>query len=338
MSYKAANEIESIVADSKQILVIQADNPDADSVASALALEQILHKLGKEPILYCSVDIPSYLRYMDGWDRISNELPSKFDSSIIVDTSSLTLLEKINSEGKKGWIAAKPCIVLDHHANTGEAIDFAEVTINDTKSSSTGEVIFNLARELKWPLDPISGAHIMTAILGDTQGLTNQLTTAQTYGVMAKLVELGVDRPKLEEQRRELSKMPETIFKYKGRLIERTELHASGRIAFVQIPHHEIVSYSPLYNPAPLVQGDMLQTDKVEISIVLKVYDNGRITAAIRANSPAPIAGKLAEHFGGGGHDYASGFKVLDGRKPEEVKSSCLQYAEYLLDQLKSEI
>ena len=336
MNYdQEAKNVKNIVDNAKQIVVIQADNPDADSLASALALEQVLHKIGKEPIMYCGVDMPSYLRYMEGWDRVSNELPRKFDASIIVDTSSISLLEKIQDEGTKGWLASKPCVVLDHHATTGKNIDFATATINDTQASSTGEVLFNLSQVLKWPLDEISGTHIMSAVLGDTQGLTNQLTSANTYRILAQLVELGVDRPKLEERRRELSKMPEVIYKYKGKLIERTELHNSGSIAILEIPHHEIVSYSPLYNPAPLIQNDMLQIDKVAIAIVIKVYANGRITAAIRSNSNAPIAAKLAEHFGGGGHDYASGFKILDGKKPHEVKTSCINHATHLLEQAK---
>lgn len=232
----------------------------------------------------------------------------------------------------KGWVAAKPCIVIDHHATTGQTIDFAEITLDDPQSSSTGEVIFNLANDTEWPLDEISGAFIMSAILGDTQGLTNQLTTPETYRTLASLVEIGVDRPKLEEDRRQLSKMPEIIYKYKAKLMERTEFHHKGQIAIIEVPHHEIVSYSPLYNPAPLVQGDMLQTDKVAVSIVFKSYDNGRVTAAIRCNNGFPIAGKLAEHFGGGGHDYASGFKILGGKPISQIKSECLSRAIALLE------
>jgi nanoRNase/pAp phosphatase (c-di-AMP/oligoRNAs hydrolase) len=75
----------------------------------------------------------------------------------------------------------------------------------------------------------------------------------------------------------------------------------------------------------------MLQVRDVRLSIVFKQYDDGRVTAAIRANSGTPVAAKLAEHMGGGGHDYASGFKVTDGRPFNEIKSECLRYAEQLL-------
>jgi nanoRNase/pAp phosphatase (c-di-AMP/oligoRNAs hydrolase) len=163
------------------------------------------------------------------------------------------------------------------------------------------------------------------------------LTGASTYRTMADLTDLGANRPKLEELRREYSKMAETIYKYKGELISRTEFAADGRIAHVTIPQPEINEYSPLYNPAPLVQFDMLQVQNVRLAIVFKTYDSGRVTAALRANNGAPVAGQLAEHMGGGGHDYASGFKIENGKPFNEVKSECLEYATQLLEQLEEE-
>jgi nanoRNase/pAp phosphatase (c-di-AMP/oligoRNAs hydrolase) len=44
-----------------------------------------------------------------------------------------------------------------------------------------------------------------------------------------------------------------------------------------------------------------------------------------------PIAADLAQHLGGGGHAYASGFKTADGRSFDTVKADCLQKAEELL-------
>src|SRR5690606_16028240 len=193
-----------LVAGSHKVVLLQADNPDADSLGSALALEQLLGELGKEVHLYCGVDMPGYLKYLSGWDRVSTELPSSFDLSIIVDASTMTLFQKLAESGKQGWVASKPCIVLDHHAEDNNPIPFATVNITDIGVSSTGELIYKLAKELSWPLDAISAEFIMTSILGDTQGLSNDLTTAETYRVMAELTELGVNRPALEEKRREM--------------------------------------------------------------------------------------------------------------------------------------
>lgn len=332
--YQQAETIKKIVDAAQKVVIIQADNPDADSLGSALALEHILGDLGKEVHLYCAVDMPTYLRYMPGWDRVQSELPRQFDASIIVDASTMTLLEKLAASGHQGWLAAKPCIVLDHHETVDNPIPFSTIEVNDHTRASAGELIYLLSKQLGWPVSKAAQEFLMSSILGDTQGLTNQLAKAETYRILAEFIDNGVDRPALEELRREYSKMPPAIFRYKAELIKRTDLAADGRVASVTVPQAEINEYSPLYNPAPLVQGDMLQTAGVEVAIVFKHYADGKVTAAIRCNASAPVGGQLAEHFGGGGHAFASGFKVTDGRSLDDIKADCLQTATDLLDKL----
>ena len=333
--YPQAEQIGQIIADARRVVIVQADNPDADSLGSSLALEQILHELGKEPIMYCGTDMPAYLKYLPGWDRVVNELPDDYDASIIVDASTMTLLERLHQSGRAHGLGNRPCIVLDHHEAVSNVITFATVTINDIAMSSTGELIYTLAKQLTWPLSTEAQTFAMTAILGDTQGLTNAQTKAATYRVIADMIDAGVDRAGLEERRREYSKMTIDIFKYKARLLERTEFLSDNRLAMVTVSHQEIVDYSPLYNPKLLVQNEMLQTVGVLVSVVFKLYDSGRITAAIRCNAAAPIANKLAESFGGGGHPYASGFKVQDHRTLDMIKAATITRTAALLDELQ---
>lgn len=323
--------IGNLIDNAQSIAIVQADNPDADSLGSALALEQLLGSRGKQVQLYCGVDMPAHLRYIEGWDRVAKDLPRQFDLGIIVDAGTLNLLESLKSSGQLGWLKSKPCVVLDHHETVDDSITFAEARICDSNMSSTGELIFEVASQLGWKLDQDSGAKIMASILGDTQGMTNDLAQANTYRVMASLLELGISRPALEEARREFSKMDPVIFKYKARLIGRTEFTSEGKIAHVTVPQDEINQYSPLYNPKALVQFDMLQVKGVLLSLVFKTYDDGKLLCAIRANHAAPIAGRLAEAMGGGGHNYASGFKKLNCKDFEQVISNCLDTAAKML-------
>lgn len=328
-------KIAETVAAAKQIVILQADNPDADSLGSALALEAILSEQGKQVTMYCAVDTPDYLKYLEGWSRVSKELPAHFDLSIIVDVSTIDLFERLSKDSSKSWLATKSCIVLDHHSETANNIDFATEVLNQPEASSTCEVIYKLSKEAGWNIPNDALPYILTGILGDTQGLSNQLARGETYHIVGELVEAGVDRPSLEELRRAASKMPESIFKYKAELIKRTELHADGRLALVNITQSEINNYSPLYNPGPLIQPDMLQIEGVAVGIVYKVYDDGRVTGMIRCNPAAGIGSDLAASLGGGGHPFAAGFKVQDGRSFEEIKSACIAKTTELLDNIK---
>jgi len=332
MKYPEAEQISQLIAEAQKIVILQADNPDGDSLASALALEQILGDMGKDPYLYCAVDMPTYLTHMTGWDRVSKELPSQFDASIVVDTSADSLFEYLQLSGQKSWVTSKPCIVLDHHA-TEATITWARVMC--VKSAvATGEVIYELAQDLNWPLNHEAKELLAVSILADSLGLTTQSTTPRSIHIIAELVEGGVSIAELENRRRELMRKSPEIVHYKGALLQRISYAAEGRVAMVTIPWSEIEHYSQSYNPSVLVLDEMRLVEQVAVAIAFKVYKDGKITGKIRCNYGSPVAQKLAEHFGGGGHPYASGFKLTDRRPLDEVKSECATVASQLLDEL----
>ncbi|HJP96107.1 MAG TPA: DHH family phosphoesterase [Candidatus Saccharimonadales bacterium] len=336
MTYPEAEKIQQILASAQRIVIIQADNPDGDSLGSALALEQILGDMGKDPYLYCGSGIPSYLSYLPGWDRVSKELPHQFDASIVVDTSAGSLLENLSLSGQQGWIAAKPCIIIDHH-DVETTISFAAVTCNHP-AVATGEVIYELAQQLDWPLNLEAKNMLSIAIMADSLGLTTPATSARSIHIIAELVEGGVNIAELETKRREMMRKSPELTRYKGELLQRIEYFDDQRVAVVTIPWEEIQEYSPHYNPSMLVMEDMRLTTNTRVAIAFKLYSDGHITAKIRANYGSPIAGALAEHFGGGGHAYSSGFKMdPKGRPFNEVKSECIQYTTQLLDNLEHE-
>jgi len=320
---------------SKHVVILQADNPDGDSIGSALALEAILADMGKQVTLCCAVDMPSYLRYLSGWDRVVKEIPQQFDMTIVVDTSSESLFEYYEKDQSFSWIKAKPVIVLDHHTETS-GLSYATETFN-MNAAATSEVIHDVAIELDWPL-PLDACEFMAiSIMSDTMGLVTDSATAHTIKVVADLVERGVSLAKLENSRRDLMRKEQVLVPYKGRLLERVNFDASGRIATVTIPWKEIEEFSPLYNPSMLVMDDMRMTVGVDVAIGYKIYKDGKITAKIRCNYGKAIASELSAHFGGGGHPYAAGFKIKDGTSISDLHKKVIDKAGSLLDRLALE-
>lgn len=325
--------ITQTINDSDHIVVIQADNPDGDSLGSALALESILTALGKKVSLYCGAAIPTYLRYLQGWDRVSDLMPVSFDVAIVVDTQSLSLLDNLKNSASYSYFIKKPVIIIDHHT-TDSTIDFTDIILNDPNAVATSEIIYELAAKNDWPMDVHAKTMIASAILSDSLGLMTEATTARSIHIMGELVEGGVSLAELDNARRELSRKSAELISYKGRLLQRIEFHANNQIATVDIPWEEIVEFSPLYNPSMLVIDEMRHAEGTHIAIAFKQYNDGRITAKIRANYGIKIANKLAEEFGGGGHPYAAGFKV-QGKSLAEVKRTCIATAIKLLDALE---
>jgi len=325
-------ELKELVDKSQKILVIQADNPDADSLSSALSLWHILEDQGKQVYLYCALAVPTNLRYLEGWEHVLNELPSSFDMSIIVDTSANSLLEQLNASPGKSWVASKPCIVIDHHAGVECDIPYATLVINEAGHVSTGDTIYTISKANKWPLSVRALELIASSILADSLGLTTMNTSANTYRTMADIIDGGVSRPKLEEIRRAYNKMPQSIFRFKAKLIDRTSFHADGRIATAVTTQDEINTHSPLYNPNALIHSEHLMTEGVLISIAIKQYDNGRVTASIRCAYGAPYAAKIASQIGGNGHAYAAGIKV-ENSDADKIKNEMIKLGTALLDE-----
>jgi phosphoesterase RecJ-like protein len=113
------------------------------------------------------------------------------------------------------------------------------------------------------------------------------------------------------------------ILKYKGALIERIEYFLDGKLALIRIPWDEIQKYSDRYNPSMLVLDEMRLVENVEIGVAIKTYPDGKLTGKLRSN--APIAATVAGFFGGGGHEYAAGFRVyesIDAIVPELITAT----------------
>lgn len=316
----------NLIENAKKITVIQAENPDGDSLGSALALEEILGEADKEVQLFCPVDIPKYLRYFSGWDRISDNLwPS--DLFVIVDTASQILLSKIwENPLYRNLLEKTPILVIDHHTDATPDLEFShEIILKE--AGSCAEVIFDFAKNSGFEINQQAAEHLMGAILSDTLGFSTQNVSPETFEIASQLTKLGASTAKIEEARREFSKKSPEILEYKGELIRRIEYFLDGKLALVHIPWDEIKKYSDKYNPSVLVIDEMRLVEGVEVCVAIKTYPDGKLTGKVRTNSP--VAADIAGYFGGGGHAYAAGFRVYE--KYDEILRELLAATERVL-------
>lgn len=330
-NYATSAQVATVLSEAQHIVIIQADNPDADSLASALALEQLLGEQGKQVTLYCGVDISGYLHYIAGWDRVVKDLPHKFDAAILVDCASISLLEQLEKTNQIGALRTRPFIMIDHHDVLND-VTINATEIIDTASVATSEVLYFLAQDLDWKIDASAARLMATSILADSLGLTTDTTTARSIRVLADLVDAGANLSQIDSQRRAHSAKPLDIITYKGKLLQRIEYFCDNQLAVVAIPWEEIEQYSPVYNPSVLALEELRMAEGVKLAIALKLYPDGKITGKLRCNGGARIAGPVAEHFGGGGHPGASGFKTKDWQY-DALKQELINVTTQLLSQ-----
>ena len=331
------NNISEFFKDKHRIVVVQADNPDADSLSSSLALEEILSDAGFDVYMYCSIDVSQHLRYLNGWDRVCTELPDAFDAWVMVDCEYLKLLENAKQSGMLARLVKKPLLIIDHHDSPSD-IDFAEIVVNDFGSGATGQVIYNIAKLMEWKISLAAAEFLTVSILADTLGFNSDFLKGNSgpLRVVADLVDMGVNLGELNDNRLRQFQISPDIFRYKSDLMKRVEFHYENRIATIDIPHDEIKEYSMAYNPT-VILDDARMIEGLAVGIGFKSYErNGevyKITARIRCGFGYKIARDLAQHFpDGGGHEYAAGFKI-EGKdlNLQDIKNQTIQKAIELL-------
>ncbi len=315
--YNMYSKFSEFVADKNSLCIIQAENPDGDSLGSAIALDYLL--ADKDVTLYCPVDIPKYLRYFTDWSRVTNEFNYKADGYIIVDTAAEILLSKLLEDvAIKNRLYSAPVLVIDHH-ETPDDLNFSHESIIEVRPACA-DLIYKIAVDQNIAIDKSAAEAIFQGILSDTLGLVSASVTADTFETAAALTRLGANISELEDRRREFMKKSPRILAYKAKLIDRIEYSLDGKLATVHIPWDDIREYSDEYNPNVLILEEMRLVEGVDIAVAVKTYPDGKVTGKIRTSHDMPVAEKLAGYFGGGGHPCAAGFRTYDTTYEDVVR------------------
>lgn len=308
-------QFSDFIKDKKQISIIQAENPDGDSLGSALALSQALPN--QVASLYCPVDLPKYLRYYHNWSSVNSEFDFQADAFIIVDTAANLLLSKLlDDPAIRHQLETKPVLVLDHH-ETADDLSFEHQSIIENLPSCCS-LIYKIFKDQNITIDQTTAEYLFQGLLSDTLGLSTESVDADSFLIAADLSQLGAKISNLEERRREFMKKSRRILDYKADLIKRIEYHLDGKLATIHIPWEDIANYSDEYNPNVLILEEMRMVEGVELAVAIKTYPDGKLTGKIRSSEP--IAEHVAGYFGGGGHPHAAGFRIYDSSYEETVR------------------
>jgi len=305
-----------LVASAKQVAIVGPDHLDGDSLSSLLALEEILGDLGKTVSLYSAGRVEPYLRHLVGWDRVTDQLPDKFDLAITPDlgaaTSAPRMLEHCHAN-----LRQRPWVILDHHLERSP-IEGAVLELVDPTAASTTELIYHLASKFKWPLNPRACRYLVSGLYADTLNLTSPGVTPRTVKAFADLVWQGqLQVSEIHSAYREIAAFDADLLPLKGRLLASVEFFADGQVAIVVVSASDLDTYRDRVSPSALIFGDLLWARGVKVAVVINDYTNVKRTS-LRAR--LPIAGPVATQFGGGGHPMAAAFPA-EGKSAIEIKT-----------------
>lgn len=315
-----------LVDGAKHIVIVGPDHIDGDSLSSMLALEEIFGDMEKQVTMYTAGRIEDYLKYLEGWDRIVDVLPDKFDLAVTPDLGAPSSAPRL-LEQHHHTLRAHPWVVLDHHLDR-TPIEGAVLDIADTTAASTTELIHTIATKLKWPLNERACRYLVSGMYADTLNLTTPSVTPATVRAFSDLVTKGnLQVSQLHAAYRDIAAFDADLLKLKGKLLESVEFYDEGRIAMVTVSAELLNEYRDRVNPSALVFGDILWARGVQVVAIINDYPNVKRTS-LRAR--VPIAGSVATQLGGGGHPMAAAFPA-EGKTAEEIKRELISALEKAL-------
>ncbi|MCU0661467.1 MAG: 30S ribosome-binding factor RbfA [Myxococcota bacterium] len=301
---KPEERLAQLVGEAKTVLVFTHRNPDGDAIGSLLGMTCILSRMGKKTTAYCPDGVPRILQYLPGASEVQDSLEPHvvFDLSIALDVAAPDLLPKGLPESQDRG----PLVVIDHHGTYG---DFGDVVVRRAAASAVGELLYDLCRELLWPLDASVAMCLYTSIVSDTGSFRYSSTTAHTHEVAAELVKLGAQPWTVATALFE--SFPVHRQKLLGMVLATLWVSDDGKVALLSATPEMLQQCGATKEDLDSMVNLGRSIDTVEVSALLRLEPSGEIKVSFRSKGKVDVA-SLAAKFGGGGHRNAAGLTLRD--------------------------
>ena len=301
----------------KSIAVLTHISEDPDALGSAFAFCSVLGNMGKTAVCYVSAK-PQERHAFIGGDYViyDKEKTYEHDLCLCLDCGDIKRLgDRIKLFKEIGNTAN-----IDHHKTNTM---FADANYVEGETSSTGEILFKVFREMGVELDDEIARFLYIAICSDTGCFKYSSVTPDTLKIAADL--LGYDFDAAEIARLLFDTDSLSVTKFKAELMSNIESYADGKISLVRMTADMYKKYDIPESEAPNGVEVPRRVEGTEIAVCVK-EKNDRIEISLRSNGRADVA-EIAEIFGGGGHRAAAGCK-LTGRTIDEAAKEIIAACE----------
>ncbi|MFA7083449.1 MAG: bifunctional oligoribonuclease/PAP phosphatase NrnA [Arcobacteraceae bacterium] len=287
-----------LIEKSRYILIVTHVNPDADTIASALALSNYFseNKI-KHKVFNVGVELPRNLDFLQGFSKITNVFPKFYDLIICVDCGTASRL---------GFEIPKdiPLINIDHHKSND---NFGTINIVDYYKSSTSEVIYDFFKFNGLYITKNTATAMYVGIYDDSLAFTVNRCDEFTYDKINFLVKCGAHPALIADKliRRD------SLAKYRilPKIFESLELYNEGEVATIYALPLWFEQTGASLLDTEVALNMILNISVVKIAIYFRISNNN-VRVSFRSKENIDVS-KIASIFGGGGHVNAAGCTIL---------------------------
>jgi len=293
---------DAIMAASRLTMICH-ENPDADTLGSALALRIAGERLGKAVEVVAADPVPPSLAHLPHAGEVHARPQLEPDTVVVLD-GPLSRTGAVALECRE-WLERARIVNIDHHvSNDGSE---AAVSWVDASAAATCEMVALLIPQLGVEIDEAIATVLTAGIVQDTHTFAHPNATPRTLRVTADLVEAGA--PLSAIHRAIYADKPFSTLALWGRILAGAVERASGRIVHASMT---LAMLTETGAPAVASEGfiDLLASTKAgDITVLFKESERSVVRVSVRTSARADAVA-ITEAFGGGGHARAAGCTI----------------------------
>lgn len=298
------DQIVEAVHGASRLLVTAHARPDGDAVGSVLACGMMLRELGKEVDVALSDRVPLIYRWLPCAQQIHHWQTAERDYDLVI----LLECDGIERSRMKG-LQGRRLINIDHHTS---GRPFAEMNWIDTDACAVAEQVYKLIQAAGVRITPEMATCLYMAVLTDTGSFCYEGTDAHTFEVARELVRLGAQPAPIAQDVYFSNPMSKMLLL--GAAL--ANLRREGRIAWLWVTTSDMERACAAEEDCEGIVNYAIGIAGVEVAVFLRELPNHRVRLSLRSKGRSRInVAQIAETFGGGGHENASGC-TLDGPLP----------------------
>lgn len=307
--------IKNVIQAGKAFLITTHVHADPDALGSELALAEALRSLDKQPVILNPTPLSKNYAFLDTAREIQAFEPEiglngyPLDGVFILDISRW---ERLGNLADPIRLCGKPKICIDHHPYSGGFADHHLVNVN---ACASAEIVFDLIKYLNLPLSKKIAECLYASILADTGSFSFTNTNARSHQIASELLSHGVSSRNTFENLYQ-NHTPERL-KFLGKSLSEIKFDCNGKLAWMSISHQTLKENGLHQDDVEGFVDIPRNCRDVLLSIVFLEVEPNDVKVSLRAKGSFN-ANQLATMFGGGGHNHASGIRILDSLSKAE--------------------